>query len=169
MLQAYERLSIAQQQSQGIQSGDIQDSVTMDFDTRQKARIKTVTDGGQDIGIFVERGHPIKVGETLKTECGLFLGVKGANEPVLTASTDDWLVFSKICYHLGNRHTRVQIGERWLRIQPDHVLQELIENYGLVIDPQPAVFEPESGAYGKHGHTHNHSHSHSHEHNHHHK
>ena len=35
--------------------GDIDDTVTLDFDTRQKARIKTVTDGGSDIGIFIER------------------------------------------------------------------------------------------------------------------
>lgn len=155
MLHVYERIQSTSDELSANDSG----SVTLDYDTRQKARIKTKTDAGQDVGIFVERGHPLKVGELLKTECGQLLRVKGALEEVMTASTQDWLVFSKVCYHLGNRHTKVQIGERWLRIKPDHVLQELVENYGLTVDDSPAVFEPESGAYGSsHGHAHSHEH-----------
>lgn len=146
------------------------DSVTLDHDTRKKARIKTATDNGAEIGIFMERGHPLLVGEVLKTECGRLIEVKGLAEEVSTASTEDWLNFAKICYHLGNRHTSLQVGERWVRFKPDHVLEELAENYGLNIDKTPAVFEPESGAYGKsaggHSHSHEHDHGHNHDHGH---
>ena len=45
-------------------------------------------------------------------------------------------------------------------LREPHVLEELAENYGLSINKTPAVFEPESGAYGKSGHNHGHSHSH---------
>ena len=128
--------------------------------TPERKRIKSTTDTGIDIGVFLERGHPLLVGEILKTECGKFIVVKGKAEDVATAIADDWLSFSKICYHLGNRHTSLQIGERWVRFKPDHVLEELAENYGLSINKTPAVFEPESGAYGKSGHNHGHSHSH---------
>ena len=152
MLLAYTRLSHIH--------GNIDDSITLDHDTRKKARIKSTTDTGIDIGVFLERGHPLLVGEILKTECGKFIVVKGKAEDVATAIADDWLSFSKICYHLGNRHTSLQIGERWIRFKPDHVLEELAENYGLSINKTPAVFEPESGAYGKSGHNHGHSHSH---------
>ncbi len=152
MLLAYTRLSHIH--------GNIDDSITLDHDTRKKARIKSPTDTGIDIGVFLERGHPLLVGEILKTECGKFIVVKGKAEDVATAIADDWLSFSKICYHLGNRHTSLQIGERWVRFKPDHVLEELAENYGLSINKTPAVFEPESGAYGKSGHNHGHSHSH---------
>ena len=110
------------------------------------------------------------VGEVLKTECGRLIEVKGLAEEVSTASTEDWLNFAKICYHLGNRHTSLQVGERWVRFKPDHVLEELAENYGLNIDKTPAVFEPESGAYGKsaggHSHSHEHDHGHNHDHGH---
>jgi urease accessory protein len=141
------------------------DSITLDFDTRQKARIKSQTDSGACIGIFIERGKPLLVGEVLKTDCGKTVAVKGALEPVITASTDDWWYFSKVCYHLGNRHTRLQVGERWLRFQPDHVLSELVQQYGLKVSDKPAIFEPEKGAYSKQAnHSHNHenvsSHSH---------
>lgn len=165
MLQVYERLDHCHE--------PIADAITLDYDTRQKARIKATTDKGEAIGIFLERGHPLQIGEILKTECGQYIEVKGLAEPVMTASTDDWLAFSKTCYHLGNRHTVLQVGERWLRFRPDHVLAELAELYGLKVDESPAIFEPENGAYGKsgghshahsHGHSHSHSHGHSHEH-----
>lgn len=147
--------------------GNADDSITLDFDTRQKARIKSQTDSGASIGVFVERGKPLLVGEVLQTDCGKTVVVKGALEPVITATTDDWLYFSKVCYHLGNRHTRLQVGERWLRFQPDHVLSELVQEYGLVVSDEPAIFEPEKGAYsklGSHSGSHSHAHSHSHSH-----
>lgn len=152
MLQAYERLSHSHD--------PIADTITLDQDTRKKARIKAKTDGGLDIGIFMERGHPLLVGEVLKTECGLLVEVKGEAEPVATAVATDWLTFCKVCYHLGNRHTSLQIGDLWVRFKPDHVLEELAEKYGLTIDHTPAVFEPENGAYGGHSHGHGHSHAH---------
>jgi urease accessory protein len=134
--------------------GSIDDGLTLDFDTRQKARIKVVSDNGHQAGVFLERGKPLMVGEYLKSDCGKLFRVNGALEPVITATTDDWLIFSKVCYHLGNRHTRLQIGARWLRFKPDHVLTELVMLYKLNIDNSPAIFEPENGAYQQVGHHH---------------
>lgn len=153
MLQVFERLDHTHD--------EISDSITLDQDTRKKSRIKSSTDSGKDIAIFMERGHPLLVGEILKTECGLLIAVKGQAEAVSTAVATDWLNFSKICYHLGNRHTTLQIGELWVRFKPDHVLEALAENYGLTIDRSPAIFEPENGAYGAASQGH-HSHSHDH-------
>lgn len=148
MLKAFERLSHTHD--------PIDDSVTLDHDTRKKARIKTTTDSELEIGIFLQRGHPLRVGEVLKTECGKLIEVKGLDEAVSTATSDDWLNFSKVCYHLGNRHTPLQIGELWVRFKPDHVLEELAQSFGLRVDNTPAIFEPESGAYGGHSHSHSH-------------
>ena len=136
--------------------GRADDTVTLDFDTRQKARIKITTDNGCPAGIFIERGKPLLVGECLKSDCGKVIQVTGALEPVVTASTDDWHMFAKVCYHLGNRHTRLQVGERWLRFKPDHVLAELVSMYQLTTDDTPAVFEPENGAYQHGSHAHHH-------------
>lgn len=148
MLQVYERLDHTHDL--------ISDSITLDHDTRKKSRIKNTTDQGTEIGIFVERGHPLRVGEILKTECGLLIEVKGLAEEVSTAVATDWLAFSKVCYHLGNRHTTLQIGELWVRFKSDHVLEQLAQNYGLTINKAPAIFNPENGAYGGHGHPHGH-------------
>ena len=76
--------------------GRADDTVTLDFDTRQKARIKITTDNGCPAGIFIERGKPLLVGECLKSDCGKVIQVTGALEPVITASTDDWHMFAKV-------------------------------------------------------------------------
>ena len=152
MIKVYERISHCHK--------PITDSITLDQDTRKKSRIKSTTDKGFDIGIFVERGHPLLVDEILKSECGQFIKVKGQAEAVSTAISTDWPSFAKVCYHLGNRHTSMQIGELWLRFKPDHVLEQLAENYGLTINKAPAVFEPESGAYGSQSSAHSHRHEH---------
>lgn len=150
MLKAYERFDHI--------DSEISDSITLDHDNRKKARIKAKTDGGADIGIFMARGQPLLVGEIIKTECGQFMRVKGQAEPVTTAIANDWLTFSKVCYHLGNRHTSMQIGELWLRFKPDHVLEALAQKYGLTIDKTPAIFEPENGAYAIGTYEHSHAH-----------
>jgi len=56
-------------------------------------------------------------------------------------------MFSRACYHLGNRHVKVEIGERWLRMLPDHVLENMLKLQGLTLQREIAVFQPEAGAY----------------------
>jgi urease accessory protein len=82
--------------------------------------------------------------------------VDGAIEATVLADCDDWEIFSRACYHLGNRHVKVQLGERWMRILPDHVLEDLLERLGLRLTHEQAVFVPENGAYGAVGHHHHH-------------
>jgi urease accessory protein len=138
----------------------IDDAVTLDSDVREKGRFKTFAKSGAEVRVFLERGKTLQVGEVLKTECGKYIEICGAPEDVVQATCDDWETFSKACYHLGNRHVKIQIGERWLRIKPDYVLEDMLEQLGLTTTQQTDVFVPESGAYSKGqsvgGHHHHH-------------
>lgn len=127
--------------------------VTLTYEQREKGRLKATSDSGEEVRLFLERGRPLAVGEVLKSECGRHLQVKGAFEATVIARCDDWPTFARACYHLGNRHTKVEVGERWLRIQPDHVLEAMLHGLGLSTEAEMAVFNPESGAYS-HGHHH---------------
>jgi urease accessory protein len=62
----------------------------------------------------------------------------------------------------------VQVGDGWLRLQYDHVLEGMVRGLGGVIDMVDDSFDPEGGAYsgGVHAHSHGHSHGHDHDHNH---
>ncbi|WCN15386.1 urease accessory protein UreE [Marinomonas mediterranea] len=125
----------------------------LDSDQRERGRLKLTAENGEEVRVFLERGKPLLVGEYLRSECNKVVQVVGAVEPVSHASCDDWEVFAKACYHLGNRHTKVEVGARWLRIKPDHVLEEMLHLLGLVVTHEEAIFKPESGAYS-HGHQH---------------
>ncbi|WP_028672223.1 urease accessory protein UreE [Saccharospirillum impatiens] len=139
--------------------------LTLTHDQREKGRLRATCDDGEEIQVFLERGKTLDVGEILKSDCGKNVQVAGAIEPVSEATCDDWETFAKACYHLGNRHVKVEVGDRWLRIRPDHVLEAMLIQQGLTVKAGEAVFKPESGAYApgtSHGHSHHASHGHAH-------
>ncbi len=135
--------------------------VELDHIQREKGRLKIRSLEGDEVRIFIQRGQLLGKGELLPTRCGHYIRVALAKEQVVTAVCDDWFAFAQACYHLGNRHTRIQIGERWLRFLPDPVLIELVEKLGLTTSQEYAEFIPEAGAYAaKHSHNHSHDHDH---------
>jgi len=154
--------------SQQVSESEIKDIICLPFDERKRGRLKTKTQSGNDVGIFVERGEVMRDGTLLKAESGEIFKVTAADEDVTTASTADAHLFARACYHLGNRHVPLQVGDGWLRYQNDYVLDDMLRQLGLEVDHEMATFEPENGAYGEHGggHHHGHSHGHSHDHDH---
>ena len=149
MLEVYQRLDGAPKQ-------DADHRLLLTHDERCRARLKTKTIEGLAVGVFLAHGQPLLVGEYLVSECGQTLRVDGAAEPIVSATCDDPLLFARACYHLGNRHVKIQIAERILRITPDSVLEDMLVMLGLNVHKEHAVFIPESGAYHGKGHTHEH-------------
>ena len=131
-------------------------TLTLAYDLRQKARLKTKSDKGEEVGLMLPRGLILRGGDCLRTEEGVIAKVIAAPEELSIARTKDKLVLAKACYHLGNRHMPLQIEEECLIYQKDHVLDEMVENLGLVISHEMRAFEPESGAYSSHSHEHSH-------------
>ncbi len=134
----------------------IEDSVVLEHDVRVKGRFKVTSQKGVEVRVFLERGKTLRVGEVLKTQCGKEIQVVGAKETVAHATCDNWETFSKACYHLGNRHVKIQVGERWLVMKPDYVLEEMLTLLGLHVSQKQAVFDPEDGAYSNGGGHHHH-------------
>ena len=71
----------------------VDDTLTLDYDERKRGRFKSVTDSGEDVGIFLDRGKVLQQGQALKTECGKIIIIISKPEVVTTAKCDDWLVF----------------------------------------------------------------------------
>lgn len=133
---------------------DVYAEVMLNHEQRTKGRLKLTANNGEEIRVFLDRGKPLLIGEYLKSECNKYIRVQGQVEPITEAVCDDWHRFSQACYHLGNRHVKLQIGERWLRITPDHVLEDMLIKLGLDLTSKEVIFDPESGAYkdAHHGH-----------------
>lgn len=144
-----------------FEDGNVDDSIALDHLSREKGRFKTLSSAGQEVRVFLERGSVLEAGQLLKSHCGKIIRVDCAPESVTRASAPDWPAFTRACYHLGNRHVRVQICDLWLHMLPDHVLEDMLHSFGLHISHHQAVFVPERGAYSGHNHVHNqHDHRH---------
>ena len=57
----------------------------------------------------------------------------------------------------GIEDVALQIGPDWLRYSHDHVLDDMLRGFGLVVSVEQLPFEPEGGAYVTAS-THSHSH-----------
>lgn len=131
-------------------------TLTLTFDERKKARLKTLADSGEDVALTIERGLILGHGDGLLARDGRMVKVIAANEALIQAETQDPWLFAKVCYHLGNRHTTLEVGQGQVWFEADSVLADLCRDWGLVVTEVTRPFNPESGAYGKHSHSHAH-------------
>ncbi|ALG69297.1 urease accessory protein UreE [Beggiatoa leptomitoformis] len=122
-------------------------TLSLSFDSRQKSRFCTQLADGTAALLDLPRGYILRGGDCLKAEDGRIILVQAALETVTHVQIVDPLLLARICYHLGNRHIALQIDAQWVRYQPDHVLDEMLQHFGLSISTLDAPFEPEGGAY----------------------
>ncbi|MCC4854288.1 urease accessory protein UreE [Vibrio lentus] len=132
--------------------------LSLPIDSRIKSRLKVMLDDGRNAGLFLPRGHILRGGEQLSSECGLVVEVKAAPETVSTVYCEDLLLLTRVAYHLGNRHVPLQVEAGWIRYQHDHVLDEMVEGLGATVTTEKQPFEPEGGAYGGRSGGHHHHH-----------
>ncbi|MEZ9190211.1 urease accessory protein UreE [Vibrio sp. 10N.222.52.C3] len=132
--------------------------LSLPIDSRIKSRLKVMLDDGRNAGLFLPRGHILRGGEQLSSECGLVVEVKAAPETVSTVYCEDLLLLTRVAYHLGNRHVPLQVEAGWVRYQHDHVLDEMVEGLGAIVTTEKQPFEPEGGAYGGRSGGHHHHH-----------
>ncbi|KZY61235.1 hypothetical protein A3742_26720 [Oleiphilus sp. HI0071] len=128
-------------------------TVVLDYDQRTKGRLKATAVSGEPLGLFLERGKVLRDGDVLECSSGELVLVKSANETLVEATCDDWLTFSKCCYHLGNRHVPIQVEALRLRMRPDYILEDMLKQLGMRTTTVSAGFDPEQGAYAG-GHHH---------------
>jgi urease accessory protein len=147
-------------------------TITLDWDTRQKSRFDATDSTGRLLGIFLPRGTVVRGGDVLVAEDGSLIRVEAAPQAVLriTACTAHGSPFdlTRAAYHLGNRHVPIELKPDHLKIEPDHVLADMLRAMHMTVVEVSEPFEPESGAYGDHsghaGHAHGHNHDHGHGH-----
>lgn len=150
--------------------------IELDWDVRQKSRFDATASNGKTVGVFLPRGTVVRGGDVLITQDGSLLRVVAAPQPVLriTACTDHHhghthdaaFDLMRAAYHLGNRHVPIELQPDHLKIEPDHVLADMLRAMHLTVVETSEPFEPEGGAYGAHqpagGHEHGHGHDHGH-------
>lgn len=126
--------------------------LVLPFELREKSRQRAILSSGEEVALFTVRGTVLRHGDLLRGDDGRIVKIVAAPEVtyrVVCASTRDLL---RCAYHLGNRHTQIQVGDGFLRIRQDAVLKDMLQGLGANVTEEQAPFEPEAGAYGGHHH-----------------
>ena len=132
-------------------------TIELDWDTRQKSRFDGVDSLGRQLGVFLPRGTLVRGGDVLVAEDGSMVKVMAAPQTVLriTACTSHGSPFdlTRAAYHLGSRHVPIELKPDHLKIEPDHVLADMLRAMHLIVNEVSEAFEPEGGAYQSGGHA----------------
>lgn len=132
---------------------EVRDRLLLTFDERTKSRLRAKLESGEEVALNLPRGEVLRGGDLVTGSDGRVIEVLSRKEQLLNVACADAVALARIAYHLGNRHVPVQVGEGFLRIAADHVLEDMARKLGAKVTAVEAAFEPEAGAYAA-GHRH---------------
>jgi urease accessory protein len=131
------------------------DQVVLDADERHCRRAVLTGEAGKKFLLDLPQATVLHDGDGLVLDDGNIVRVVGRPEALIEIAAASAHDLARLAWHLGNRHTEVQVvGER-LRIRRDHVLEAMLARLGATLTTMEAPFEPERGAY-EHGNGHHH-------------
>ena len=124
--------------------------IFLNHEQRKSGRLKLKYKDREDIFITGDRSEVILNGDYYMSVSGSVILIESAKEKLLHIETRRKIDLLKIAYHLGNRHSPIQINHSWLRILDDPVLTHIVQGLGGVTKSIEDAFEPELGAYANH-------------------
>ncbi len=112
-------------------------TVELDWDVRQKSRFDATDSGGRHLGVFLPRGTLVRGGDVLVAEDGSMIKVIAAAQPVLEvricSAHGTPFDLLRAAYHLGNRHVQLELQPDHLKLEPDHVLADMLRQMHLIV------------------------------------
>jgi urease accessory protein len=133
------------------------DRVVLDAAERHRRRIVLTGERGTEFLLDLPHAAALRDGDGLVLEDGAIVRVAGKPEPLVEVAAASAPALARLAWHIGNRHTDLQVVGDTLRIRRDHVLEDMLRGLGARLTPIEAPFDPEPGAYG---HSHDHGHGH---------
>jgi urease accessory protein len=127
---------------------EVYGQLLLPFELRQKRWLFSALVSGEAVALKLGRGTTLRGGDLLLATDGRVVEVIAAPERVMHFECATASELARFAYHLGNRHVPVQVGDGFLRISENHVLEEMLRGLGAKLTLIEAPFEPESGAYG---------------------
>lgn len=129
------------------------DRVVLDANDRTRRRIVLAGEKGTTFLLDFAQPVALRDGDGLVLDDGSIVLVAGKPEPLCEVCAHHALNTVRLAWHLGNRHTDVQIVGDHIRIRRDHVLEEMLRGLGADLTVLEAPFDPEPSAPQGHGHA----------------
>lgn len=143
---------------------EVKGQLKLPFESRRKSRLHTQLVSGEDVALLMPRGEILRGGDLVTASDGRVIEVVAEIEPLIHVECEGLGGLSRAAYHLGNRQVPVEVGEGYLRLMPDHALEEVLKGLGAKLSRVDAPFEPEARAPvgTNHAHPDNHDDGHVH-------
>ena len=116
--------------------------VMLDYQQRQKSRLRTRTVDGDMIGIALQRGEKLDCGSYLRNQAGQVLEIQGKQE-ALTEIEAEGRDLAVLSFQLAGHHVACSIHERYLRYRSDPLLDHWLSLLGFTLEHRHEIFEPE--------------------------
>jgi urease accessory protein len=123
------------------------DRVVLDADERYRRRVALTAEGGLKFLLDLPAATTMRDGDGLVLDDGSIVAVIGKPEPLAEIAASDAAALARLAWHLGNRHTEMQVVGDRLHIRRDHVLEDMLRGLGAGVTAIEAPFEPQRGAY----------------------
>jgi urease accessory protein len=133
--------------------GEASDRVVIDADERNRRRIMLITENGAQFLLDLPRAAMLRHGDGLVLEDGSIIRVEGRPEPLIEISATSATELARLAWHIGNRHTDLQVVGDKLRVRRDHVLEEMLRGLGADLAPLEAPFDPMPAAAASEDHS----------------
>jgi urease accessory protein len=151
-----ERIRAVKRATQVVRAGtwrasEAIDRVVLDADERHRRRVALTAEDGLKFLLDLPEATALRDGDGLVLADGAIVAVVGRPEPLAEITAPDVAGLARFAWHLGNRHTELQVVGDRLRIRRDPVLEDMLSGLGASVTAIEAPFEPQRGAYD-HGH-----------------
>ncbi len=147
-----QRIRAATRASRIVRAGawraaDAVDRVVLDADERYRRRVVLTGEHGTKFLLDLAEATALHDGDGLALDDDSFVAVVAKPEPLIEIAAADAAALARLAWHLGNRHTEIEVAGDRLRMRRDHVLEEMLAGLGAYLTPIEAPFEPQRGAY----------------------
>ena len=122
--------------------------LTLSSDQRRIFRGKRKSDCNQELHLQLPRQGNLNDGDILLTNHkNLFVQIIAQKENLIQITAKTNLELTKVAYHLGNRHTEIQINNNILLTKSDYIIEKLLKNFEVIFVKVEKKFFPENGAF----------------------
>jgi len=125
-------------------AGEACDRVILAADDRHRRRVMLVGERGTQFLLDLPQAVALRDGDGLVLSDGTIVSVSGEAELLSEIDPGRNCGLALLAWHLGNRHTEIQILNNRLRIRRDHVLEDMVRSFGAKVAFVEAPFDPES-------------------------